>query len=136
MPDIHRLSFCIATKLSENCAEFVVNQGVEVTLDMVFEYHDWLLKNIQPPMYVLLNKIFPCTYSFEAQVQLASFQQVNAMAVVAYDKVSQSTTQILQSVPREGNWTIEVFDDREIAISWLTRQSEINEDQQRISLAK
>ncbi len=124
MTDIHRLSFCIVSKLSDCCAEFVVNEGVEVNLDMVIEYHDWLLENLRSPMYVVLNKIFPCSYSFEAQVQLASLQQVKAMAVVAYDKVSQSTTQIMRSVPREGDWLIELFDDRDAALSWLTRQSE------------
>ena len=133
MSQIHKLSFCIASKLSECCAEFVVNKGVEVNLDMVFEYHEWLLENLEFPMYILLNKMFPCTYSFEAQVQLASLQHINAMAVVAYDKVSQSTTQILQTVPREGNWSIEVFDDRDTAISWLNRQREIHENQAQIS---
>ena len=95
---------------------------------MVFEYHEWLLENLKPPMYILLNKIFPCTYSFEAQVQLASLRNVKAMAVVAYDKSSQSTTQILQTVPRVGDWSIEVFDDREIAVSWLNKQKEIHEN--------
>lgn len=133
MPDIHKLSFCIVSKLSSCCAEFVVNQGVEVNLDMVFEYHEWLAKNLNPPMYILLNKIFPCTYSFEAQVQLASLKHVKAMAVVAYDKVSQSTTQILQTVPREGNWKIEVFDDRETAIAWLNRHQGTHQLENRTS---
>lgn len=132
MSDIHHLSFCIVSKLSNCCAEFVVNQGIEVNLDMVFEYHDWLTNNLQSPMYILLNKIFPCTYSFEAQIQLASFKDVRAMAVVAYDKVSQSTTQILQTVPREGDWTIEVFDDREAALSWLSRHGDDNSFNQEI----
>lgn len=133
MPAIHKLSFCIVSKLSNCCAEFVVNKGVEVNLDMVFEYHDWLLKNLQPPMYILLNKMFPCTYSFEAQVQLASLQEVRAMAVVAYDKASRSTTQIMQTVPREGDWLIEVFDDREAALSWLNRLSETESNRLSIS---
>ena len=124
MTEIHHLSFCIVSKLSKCCAEFVVNQGVEVNLDMVFEYHDWLLDNLQSPMFILLNKIFPCTYSFDAQIQLASFKDVKAMAVVVNDKVFQSTTQILQSVPREGDWRIEVFDEREVALSWLNKQRE------------
>ena len=124
MTEIHHLSFCIVSKLSKCCAEFVVNQGVEVNLDMVFEYHDWLLDNLQSPMFILLNKIFPCTYSFDAQIQLASFKDVKAMAVVVNDKISQSTTQILQSVPREGDWRIEVFDEREVALSWLNKQRE------------
>lgn len=136
MSQIHRLSFCIASKLSDSSAEFVVNQGVEVNLDMVFEYHEWLLENLQYPMYILLNKIFPCTYSFEAQIQLASLQQVKAMAVVAHDKASQSTTQILQTVPREGDWSIEVFDDRDAAISWLTRQRENYENQELVARNK
>ncbi len=133
MPAIHKLSFCIVSKLSNCCAEFIVNKGVEVNLDMVFEYHDWLLKNLQPPMYILLNKMFPCTYSFEAQVQLASLQEVRAMAVVAYDKASRSTTQIMQTVPREGDWLIEVFDDREAALSWLNRLSETESNRLSIS---
>lgn len=124
MPETHHLSFCIMSKLPEHCTEIVVNKGVEVSLDILIAYHDWLLSNLQPSMYILLNKIFFYTYSFEEQMQLASLQRVNAMAIVTYDKVYQSTTQIMQTVPRERDWTIELFDDREAALSFLNRLNE------------
>ena len=118
---IHQFSFGLASKISENCAEIVVKKGTEMTIDMVIEYHQWLLENIRAPMYLVINKIFDYKYTTEAQVQLASLREIKAVAIVAYDRVSQTTTHIMQSVPHEKNWKIEVFSDRESAVIWLDK---------------
>ena len=45
-----------------------------MTLNMVEEYHAFLLKHLVSPFSLLINKINSYTYSFDAQVNLATLK--------------------------------------------------------------
>ena len=71
--DIHKFNFGSIIILHDNVAEVIINEGVELTLEMINEYHDFLLTNLSSPFFLLVNKIHSYTYSFEAQMHLLNF---------------------------------------------------------------
>lgn len=109
-------------KLSDDMAEVIVDDGVIIDMDMVREYHEWIQNNLSDPCMLLINKLNPYTYTFEAQKEIAGLDQIQAMAVVVYNRISEVTTRDLASFPREHEWYIQVFDSRHDALLWLEGQ--------------
>ncbi len=105
--------------LQDDIAEVMINDGVNMDLEMVEHYHKFLLSHLRPRFSLLVNKINSYTYDFDAQLKLATLKEINAMAVVAYDRVTKITTESLASYPRREKWNLKVFSNREEALSWL-----------------
>jgi len=114
-----KLSFCEIKLLEKDIAEVIVDEGVEINLSMVAEYHSFLLDKMTYPFSLLINKKHSYSYTFEAQLQLATLSQINVMAVVAYTKISEISTKNLASFTREIPWILEIFSEREVALCWL-----------------
>ena len=122
----HKLSFCEITLLQGDIAEVVVNEGEELNIEKVAEYHEFLIKEMRHPFSLLINILNSYTYNFEAQQFIGSLSQINAIAVVAYDKISKDIINTVIKVPKEIPWNIKIFKEREAALKWL-------EDMQRLS---
>jgi len=91
-----------------------------MTLAMVEQYHEFLLSSLVSPFYLLINKVNNYTYSFDAQVNLATLSEINAMAVVAYTRSTRISTEYLKSsVPRNTDWNLKICSDRDEALNWL-----------------
>jgi len=110
-------------RLSDDIAEVIVDEGVVIDSDMVREYHTWIQENLNDPCMLLINKTHPYTYTFQAQKEIATLDQIQAMAVVVYNRISEVTTRDLASFPREHQWNIQIFDSRHDALLWLESQS-------------
>ncbi len=121
----HKLSFGEITLLQEDIAEVIVNDRVEFNLEMVTEYHEFLINKMKCPFSLLINKLNSYTYTFEAQQHLATLTDINAMAVVSYSNITELTTKSLIQVPREINWKIKIFNEREVALQWLQDQQQL-----------
>jgi len=119
---IHHFPFCIISTLSKNCAEIVFKDGTEVTKEMLLEIHQWLSSNIDSPMYIIINKIFPHSYTFNAQMELSTLSNIKAMAMVCYSNVSQATTMIMQTATNQTLWNMKIFYDRADALDWIEEQ--------------
>lgn len=117
--DLYELSFAKIIMLRRDIAEVMINEGVEMDLDMVDQYHEFLLSHLKAPFSLLINKVNAYTYNFDAQIRLATLKEIRAMAVVAYNHVTQLSTETLASYPREVDWNLKVFSDREAALNWL-----------------
>ena len=78
--------------------------------------------HLRPPFSLLINKVNAYTYDFDAQEQLATLKEINAMAVVAYSKVTEIVTETLASYPRDVEWNLEIFSNRDEALEWLLAQ--------------
>lgn len=120
--DLHELSFAKIILLHDDVAEVMINDGVEMNEEMVKQYHDFLISHLQPPFSLLINKINSYTYDFQAQLQLATIKEINAMAVVSYNRVTKITTETLASYPRSETWNLQVFSDRSDALDWLLEE--------------
>ena len=96
-----------------------------MTLVMVKQYHDFLLSHLVSPFSLLINKVNAYTYDFDAQVNLATLKEINAMAVVAYTHSTKISTEYLtSSVPRKVEWKLKIYSNREEALNWLKLEQE------------
>ena len=115
----HELSFGKIDIIREDIAEVVIHDGIEMDEQMVEQYHSFLLSHLQSPFSLLINKINHYSYTFNAQVKLATLKEINAMAIVTYNQGAKSTTKLLASYPREIKWNMNLFSNRERALTWL-----------------
>lgn len=117
--DLHELPFAKIIVLRDDIAEVMINDGVRMNQEMVEQYHDFLLSHLRAPFSLLINKINSYTYDFHAQEKLATLKEINAMAVVAYNRVTKITTETLASYPRDVKWNLRIFSNRDDALTWL-----------------
>ena len=122
--DLYELRFGKIILLSNNIAEVIINESVEMDEAMVDEYHEFLIAHLHAPFCLLINKINSYSYDFAAQMNLATIQQIKAMAVVAYNRVAESATVSLIDTPRKVGWNIKIFPNREEALQWLVSEQQ------------
>jgi len=120
--DLHELSFAKIIILRDDIAEVIVNDEVEMNLQMVDEYHSFLLSHLQAPFSLLINKLNSYSYVFEAQEKLANLEEINAMAVVAYNRITKESTEALVDIKDDGIWNLQIFTNRDKALNWLISQ--------------
>ena len=120
--DLHELPYAKIIILQDNIAEVMINDEVKMDLEMVEHYHEFLLSHLRPPFSLLINKINSYSYDFDAQLKLATLKEINAMAVVAYNRITRITTEALASYPRSEKWNLKVFSNRDEALNWLLLQ--------------
>ena len=117
--DLYELSYAKIIILQEDIAEVIINDEVVINAAMVKQYHEFLRSNLTSPFSLLINKINSYTYDFDAQTELATIPEINAMAVVAYNRITELSTESLASFPRSKKWNLEIFLNRNDALAWL-----------------
>jgi len=117
--DLHELPFAKIIILQDDVAEVLIDDGVVMNTEMVNRYHDHLVTHLRAPFSLLINKVNSYSYDFDAQENLATLEQINAMAVIAYNRITRISTESLASIPRVEKWNLKIFSDRETALSWL-----------------
>ena len=113
------LPFAKIIILQDDIAEVIVNDGIEMNVKMVEQYHDFLLSHLHSPFSLLINKINAYSYDFQAQIKLATLTEINAMGVVAYNRITKLNAKSLASYPRSKKWNLKVFSNRDEALAWL-----------------
>jgi len=122
--NLHKLSFAKIIILRDDIAEVIVNDEVEMDLKMVDEYHRFLLSHLQAPFSLLINKLNSYSYYYEAQEKIADLNEINAMAVVAYNRITRESTETLVDIRGDENWNLKIFTTRDEALNWLLLQQE------------
>ena len=122
--DLYELPFANIRILRNDIAEVVINDGIQMNLAMVDQYHDFLLSHLQAPFSLLINKVNAYSYDFDAQEKLATLTEINAMAVVVYNRITEITTETLASFPRVVEWNLQIFSNRKEALAWLLTQQD------------
>jgi len=117
--DLYELPFAKIIILYDDIAEVMIADGIEMDEQMVDQYHDFLLSHLHPPFSLLINKINSYSYNFPAQIKLATLKEINAMAVVAYNRITEISTETLASYPRSEEWNFKIFSNRDEALDWL-----------------
>lgn len=115
----YHLPFAEIIIIRADIAEIIINEGIEMNISMVKQYHEFLLAHLIAPFSLLINKINPYTYTFDAQLELATLEEINAMAVVAYNNGTSTTTHYLSTLPRKVEWNMSQFTNRSEALRWL-----------------
>jgi hypothetical protein len=122
----HRLSFGFYNVLANNIVEVTADEGIEVTLEMVEESIEFINQYIKGNFAMLINRINNYSYSYEAQLSIASHENLKCMAFVCYSAQSEETTQKLQSNRSFDQWCYPVFSGLELgwqqAHQWLENE--------------
>ncbi|WP_223552182.1 hypothetical protein [Aestuariivivens sp. NBU2969] len=117
-----KLSFGEIKILNKNLAEVIVDEGIVFDEIMVDEYHDFLLNSLTPPFFLLINKKYSYTYTFNAQKTIANLKEIKAMAVLLSTYGGEMSTRTLINVNGNYKWNIELFQNRTEALQWLREQ--------------
>lgn len=122
----HRLSFGFYNIFANNVVEVTADEGIEMTLEMVEECHEFMDKHIEGDFALLINRINNYSYTYEAQLSLASYSGLKALAFVCYSKESFLVTEKLQSNRSFDQWQHPVFSGLELgwqqAYQWLENE--------------
>jgi len=117
--EFHELPYAKIIVLQDDIAEVIIDDEIVMDEVMVDHYHGFLLSHLNAPFSLLINKVNSYTYDFNAQMKLATLVEINAMAVIAYTRVTKNTTELLASYPRSKEWNLKVFSNRDEALNWL-----------------
>lgn len=124
----HNLSFAKINILSENIAEVVVDQGIEISLEMSEEYDDFLTEKFPEKFALLVNKVNDYDFSFEAKLSMASHENLIAIAVVTYDEQAKQSVEKVAAIRKRDGWNLKVFNGLNLGwqegLDWL--KSELN----------
>ncbi len=125
----HQLSFANINILSESIAEVIVHPNIEISIEMVEEYHDFLTKQFPRNFAVLVNKINAYDYSFEAKLCLASHENLKAIAVVNYTDQSKEITQQISAMRQIDGWNLKIFSGLDLGwqqgLEWLETELDL-----------
>lgn len=119
---ILKLRFGEILVLNKNLAEVIINEGIVMDMDMVNEYHSFLLENFEAPFSLLVNKKYAYTYTFEAQREIANLPEIKSMAVVTHRYLTHMATDFLININSDNNWKIKLYRLREEALDWLEKE--------------
>jgi hypothetical protein len=115
----YKTSFGTIIKLDNNLAEIIVDDGVEMNLTQVLEYHHFLLNNLKAPFYLLINKKNSYTYTFDAQKAIVNFDKIKKLAVLIATQGALMSTETLLNLNKDLKWETKLFSKKEDALVWL-----------------
>lgn len=122
----HRLSFGHFNILAESILEVVADEGVEMTLEMIEECHQFVEKHFTEDFGMLVNRVNNYTYSYEAKLSIASYEHLKAIAFVYYSHDSKHVTEELYQTRAFDEWNFRIFSGLELgwqqAYKWLQQE--------------
>lgn len=122
----HRLSFAYFNMLAEDIVEVVVDDGVELTLEMVEECHQFIESNIKGNFGLLINRVNSYTYAYEAKLSIASYEKLKAIAFVYYSNEGKQVSEELYNVRKLDEWNYRLYSGLELgwqdAFDWLQQE--------------
>jgi hypothetical protein len=122
----HRLSFGYFTLLAENIVEVTIDEGIELSLEMVEECDVFFKTHIFGGFGMLINRINEYTYSYEAQLSIGSYEGLKAIAFVYYSDKSKVIVDELNLTRAYDKWNSCTFSGLELewqqAFQWLKHE--------------
>ena len=122
----HRLSFAYFNILSDNILEVVVDDGIEMTLEMVEECHEFINAHFTDEFGMLINRVNNYSYTYEAKLSIASYENLKAIAFVYYSSDSKDITEQLGKTRITDEWNYRIFSGLELgwqqAFDWLAQE--------------
>jgi hypothetical protein len=122
----YELSFCSINILNENIAEVIVNKSVEMSIEMVEEYDEFLSTHFSSYFGLLINKVNRYDYSFEAKLSIASHEKLKVIAVINYSDESEVLTQKMKNLRAVDSWNLKNFSGIDLGwqdgFDWLKKE--------------
>ncbi|MEC4726073.1 hypothetical protein HWQ46_10990 [Shewanella sp. D64] len=119
-----RLSFgCTINHLDCDIAEVIVDSGVELGIEMVEELDNYLSHFYPGDFALLINKQNQYSYTFEAELCLASLEHQRALAILYHDRQNEHIPPQLNQRVALDDINIKIFPATKLgitsAINWL-----------------
>lgn len=125
----YQLSFGYFILHEGNVAEVVANDGIEMTLEMIEECHAFIDQHISGGFGLLVNSINKYTYSYEARLSIASYENMVAIAFVYYNIEAKQNFIDLQKTRSIDDWSYRLFSGLELgwqqAYEWLVSEVDV-----------
>ncbi|WP_286267395.1 hypothetical protein [Thalassotalea atypica] len=122
----HRLSFAKINILNDRIAEVVFDKGVNVSIEMMENIETFVCDKFDQDFGVLVNKLFPFSYTLEAKLNLGSMEKMKAIASVNYNENSSAITQSIIDIRATDQLNIKSFNGLDLgwqeAHDWLIQQ--------------
>jgi len=119
----YRLSFCTVNILTDNIAEVIIDDNIEVSMEMVEEHDKFLCSMFKGNFGVLVNKINTYSYSLEAKLLMGSVVNMKAIASVFYSSQGMQSTQNIMKKRSMDSLNLKLFSGYELgwqqAYDWL-----------------
>jgi uncharacterized protein with ParB-like and HNH nuclease domain len=129
----HRLSFGYFNLLANNIVEVIVDEHTEMTLEMIEECHQFIDAHIFDDFGMLINRINNYTYTYEAQLTIASYEGLKAIAFVYYNQESKEISEKLNEKRFADRWNYRCFSGLDIgwqqALTWLQQELLMQDEQ-------
>ncbi|WP_274476070.1 hypothetical protein [Mangrovimonas aestuarii] len=116
---VYRLPFASITLIEDDIAEVVIDEGVELAMEEVEAYHEFLTTYLKAPFSLLINKKHSYSYTFEAQQNICDIKEIRAMAVVVNNVASELATLTLSKINEHKEWNMLLFNNKADAKDWL-----------------
>jgi len=122
----NKLSFCSINILSDDIAEVIINQGVVISMEMVEEFEAFLSGVFSDDFGLLINKVHPYSFAFEAKLSIGSHANLKAIAVVNYTKQGELITDDIANVREIDGWNLRSFSGLDLGwqpgFDWLKKE--------------
>lgn len=122
----YRSSFACFNIISDKIIEVIIDEGVEMTLEMVEVYHDFIVEHMEGDFGLLINRLNRYSYSFEAQLSVSSNEKMKAIAFIYYDEETKLSSMALNQRRINDGWNLQLFSGlelgREAALTWLNSE--------------
>ena len=125
----HRISFADINIISDSIAEIIIDEGIEVSIEMVEEYDNFLACIFNGNYGVLLNKINNYSYSLGAQFIMGSSENIVAIAAVNYTEQGKKSSKEIAGRRTIDQLNFRTFSGLNLgwqeAMSWLKNEIDI-----------
>lgn len=118
---MHRLSFCSITVIQDNIAEIIFDDQVDIDLDMVNEFWQFVDAEMKTPIHVIINKKHRYSYQFEALMAISESSKIQSVAVISYNEASASMSEYLNSTFNKSGKHVKIFSTQAAAIQWIKK---------------
>ncbi len=129
----HRLSFGYFTLLAENIVEVVIDDGIELSLEMVEECDQFFKAHIFGEFGMLINRINEYSYSYEARLSIGSYEGLKVLAFVYYTDECKNMFEQLIATRAYDQWNSQIFSGLELgwqqALGWLEQELLVEKQQ-------
>ena len=116
---MHRLSFCRLQIIDQNIVEIILDDGVEISGQMVDEFFAAIEGKMNSQISILLDKATQYSYTFDALIKLSESTKIRNIGVITYDALSRSSAIYMMERFNKSKKTVELFESREDALAWL-----------------
>ncbi|BCD99880.1 hypothetical protein [Marinagarivorans cellulosilyticus] len=116
---MHRLSFCRLQIIDQNIVEIILDDGVEISGQMVDEFFAAIEGKMNSQISILLDKATQYSYTFDALIKLSESTKIRNIGVITYDALSRSSAIYMMERFNKSKKNVKLFESREDALAWL-----------------